>query len=324
MWPAMSAMSACHVACPVRIPCVIIELHRAAPFPCRIWFSHKSKLSLITLICFNDPNSPSKSQAAPGSALESVMGIYYKLISYFISGFVSAASEIMKKLFYGHIRFLRCRWAAADTENINRRAADGPARVLVCPGHFPATSHWARSDILNLMEIDERLLWYEIALCQLHQLRFVLTQITEEGVFFIAMPFPPVAKGQSVCFVFLVLFLFAFCFSFCFSICSLGPLLFFIIKVISADGRTKFIDSISSPALALSRINMDIIFQYLRQMKVNHDATLTTPHRDYGQEAHQKFFRWRCISTARTSAYQAGLSLAYPSNAIHVEEAINK
>lgn len=44
------------------------------------------------------------------------------------------------------------------------------------------------------------------------------------------------------------------CFSFflllsCARVCVLD---FFIIKVISADGRTKFIDSISSPALALA------------------------------------------------------------------------
>lgn len=51
-----------------------------------------------------------------GHSLESVIGIYYKLISYFISGFVSAASEIMKKLFYGHIRFLRWWWAAEQEE----------------------------------------------------------------------------------------------------------------------------------------------------------------------------------------------------------------
>lgn len=88
-----------HVACPVRSQCGII-----APFPWRILFAHKSKLSLSTLICFNDP-IPRKWIPDWTHTLESVIGIYYKLISYFISGFVSAASEIMKKLFYGHILY---------------------------------------------------------------------------------------------------------------------------------------------------------------------------------------------------------------------------
>lgn len=100
-------------------------------------------------------------------------------------------------------------------------------------GQCPATSHWARSDILNLMEIDERLLWYEIAspatLCPCCP----PGKERKQGGFF-----------QSGSVTFLVFLLLSYA-----RVCVLD---FFIIKVISADGRTKFIDSISSPALALA------------------------------------------------------------------------
>lgn len=45
----------------------------------------------------------------------------------------------------------------------SRDSKDLPCTGSRCSGQCPATSHWARSDILNLMEIDERLVWYEIA-----------------------------------------------------------------------------------------------------------------------------------------------------------------
>lgn len=124
-----------------------------APFPWRILFPHKSKLSLSTLICFNDPQeSPPPRLPLPSRtahSLESVIGIYYKLISYFISGFVSAASEIMKKLFYGHIRFLRWWWAAAEEEDKEEGAdqQQGPSLHLVSlvwpvSCHVPLSQKW--------------------------------------------------------------------------------------------------------------------------------------------------------------------------------------
>jgi len=144
-------------------------MQQAGPFgPRRILFQHKSKLSLSTLICFNDPNTPipiSPSMVeCPFLRLcvctQNVIEIYYKLISYFISAlahFLWVEScecccrwNYEKAFLWPHTLFTMMMSAMEDTDF-----------VLVFVLH--STSHWAKSDILNLMEIDERLLWYEIA-----------------------------------------------------------------------------------------------------------------------------------------------------------------
>lgn len=104
---------------------------------------------------------------------------------------------------------------------------------------------------------------------------------------------------------------------------------FFIIKVISADGRTKFIDSISSPALALASVapnkygyNISIFTANERKSRL---TTLTPPDRDY-DGGHQKAFAGDAYLWLSLECISRGLSLSYTylSNAIKVEEAINK